>query len=137
MGKLVSTAGICVSMTGLSVAPGLGFDRDVAVNDADPGRRVSSTARQEKNVSPDPAQNCLMPTKQEVVSLCAPLSVFWAPGNGLLYWFHAYQRTVSPNSRALPHPFLTGVGSSHTTPCGCGHCPAELRSSLEGEQGKD
>lgn len=91
MGKLVSAAGVCVSMTRPSVAPGLGFDRDVAVNDADPGRRVSSTARQEKNISPDPAQNCLIPTEQEVVSLCASLSVFWASGNGLSYWLKAHQ----------------------------------------------
>lgn len=97
----MSAAGVCTRVTRPSVAPGLGFNRDVAVNDADPGRRVSSTARQEKNISPDPAQNCLMPTDQEVVSLCAPLSVFWAPGNGVLYWFHAHQRTVSPNGRAL------------------------------------
>lgn len=126
MGKLVTAAGVCVSVTRASVAPGVGFNCDVAINDADPGRRVGSTAKQEKNISPDPAQNCLMPTKQEVVSLCAPVSVFWAPGNGLSHWFHAHQRTVSPNGRVLPCAFLTGVDSSHTSPHGQEHCPAEL-----------
>lgn len=54
MEKLVSTVGVCMSVSRPSVAPGLGFNCDVAINDADPGRRVGSTARQEKNVSPDP-----------------------------------------------------------------------------------
>lgn len=85
MGKLVSTAGVSMGVTRPPVASGLGFNCDVAINDADPGRRAGSTARQEKNISPDPAQNCPMPTEQEVVSLCAPLSVFGAPGNSLSY----------------------------------------------------
>lgn len=61
MRKLVSTAGVCTSVTGPSVAPGLGLHRDVAINDADPGRGISSTARQEKNISPDRAQAAQQP----------------------------------------------------------------------------
>lgn len=57
MGKLVSTAGVCANVTGPSVAPGLGLHRDVAINDLDLGRRISSTAKKEKNISPDPAHN--------------------------------------------------------------------------------
>lgn len=79
----MSAASVRTSVTGSSVAPGLGFNRDVAINDADPGRRVGGTARQEKNVSTDSAHNCLMSTEQEVFSLCALLLVFWAPRNGL------------------------------------------------------
>jgi len=75
MGKLMSAAGVFVSVTRPSMAPGLGFNRDVAINDADPGRRVSSTARQEKSISPDPDQNCPMPTEQDVVSLCPTVSL--------------------------------------------------------------
>lgn len=74
----MSAAGVCASVTGLSMAPGLGLHRDVAINDANPGRRISSTARQEKNISPDPAHNCPTATEQEVLSLCDPLSVFWS-----------------------------------------------------------
>lgn len=61
MGKLVSTAGVCACVTGPPAAPGLGLHRDVAINDADPGRGISSTARQEKNVSPNPAQTGQQP----------------------------------------------------------------------------
>lgn len=78
------------------MAPGLGLDRDVAIDDADPRRRISSTARQEKNISPDPAHSCPTATEQEVVSLCDPMSVFWVHLNGLLYKLHTDQMSVPP-----------------------------------------
>lgn len=107
MGKLVSTADVCTSVTGPSVAVGLGLNRDVAINDADPGRRVSSTARQEKSISPDPAHHCPTATEQNRGSLCDPLSVFWVHENGLLYKLHADQKSLPPKWQSavlsLPH----------------------------------
>lgn len=80
MGELVRAAGVCASGTESSMAPGLGFHRDVAIDDTDTGRRVGGTARQaEKNVSPDLAQNWLKPTQQDTAGLCAPLPIFWEP----------------------------------------------------------
>lgn len=42
----MSAAGVRASVAEPPVAPGLGLDRDVPVDDADPRRRVGSAARQ-------------------------------------------------------------------------------------------
>lgn len=115
MGRLVGTAGACTGVTGPSVAPGMGLNRDVAIDDADPGRRISSTARKEKNVSPDPAHNCPAATEQEVGSLCDPLAVSWVHMNGLLYRLHNNQNSVPPKWQSAVLPF------SHT----CGQFPQQ------------
>lgn len=62
------------------VAPGLGFDGDVPVDDADPRRRVGSAARQaEKDVSPGWAQKWLGHTEQDISTLCSPAPTYQDP----------------------------------------------------------
>lgn len=126
MRKLVSTADVCASVTGPSVAAGLGLNRDVAINDADPGRRVGSTARQEKSISPDPAHNC--PTAIEQ-SRAASVTHCQFSGSMRMVSCTSYMLTKSLcllNGRVLSCPFLTGVASSYASPQGRGCYTAKL-----------
>lgn len=103
-----------MSGTEPSMAPGLGFHCDVAIDDTDTGRRVGGTARQaKKNVSPDLAQNWLKPAHCWLLCPTAHLLGTQDAGHGLLHQLHAHQSTV-PNGRDLPFPFFKGMGSSHT-----------------------